>query len=197
MLGDEGLATVETNELIGALGDRFALQMTTFAASNERPWRVTKKVGPGFNVVGPESLGTDWYKHYVPIIGRVAAGVGFDTAEAEASPPGWADEYVGYDGAPIGAVAVRVIGASMEPQYRSGDIVIVDTSVTVRSGICCILIEDDSGQRAARLKMLSMRGGAAKLRSLNAEFAEERIDAARIAAAYPIHDHLPAIVEED
>jgi len=197
MIGDDALKSASKDELVGALGQKFAEELAEGAAPPKRPWQVTRKVRPGFDVVGPESLGPDWQQHYVPIVGRVAAGVGFDTTQAEGNPPGWADEYVEYGGAPIGAVAVRVIGKSMEPQYASGDVVIVDTSVTVRSGICCVLVEDQSGERIARLKMLSVRGESARLRSLNNDFPEERIEAGRIAKAYPIHDHLPAIAEED
>ncbi len=197
LVGDIVLGSATKEELVGALGQKFAEEMAAGSSPPKTPWQVTRKLRKGFRVVGPESLGQDWQGKYVPIIGRVAAGVGFDTEEAESGPPGWAHAYVEYSGAPDGAVAVRVIGDSMTPEYSSGDIVIVDTSITVRSGICCVLTEDEGGERTARLKMLSVRGGSAKLKSLNPDFPDDSVPAGSIAAAYPIHDHLLAIVEED
>jgi phage repressor protein C with HTH and peptisase S24 domain len=152
----------------------------------------------GYTTVPAEDVPTspDWHEHYVPIIGRVAAGLGEDTCEATEYPPAWAGEFLCYDGGPATAVAVRVTGQSMEPRYRDGDMVIVDTGQPAASGeICCVLIDRD-GIREARLKRLKISGPWAILESINSEHGPERLSAHRIVRAYRVVDHVPLIVAE-
>jgi len=146
---------------------------------------------PGYQTVGPEDVPTapKWYKHYVPILGRIAAGEGIDTVEASEYPPAWAGEFLVYAGAPAGAVAVRLSGDSMAPTYNDGDIVVVDTQGRAEAGICCVIVDD--GERRALLKRLTERGGLPVLESLNAAYPPEPIGPDQLAAAYPVVDHLP------
>ena len=76
--------------------------------------------------VGVEQLSAEWQGSYVPMLGRLSAGFGSDTTEAESRPAGWADTYIEYEGAPPHAVALRVSGESMLPEFHHGDIVVVD-----------------------------------------------------------------------
>lgn len=152
---------------------------------------------PGFRTVPPESVptNTDWSKHYVPVIGRIAAGEGIDTQEASEYPPAWAGEFLVYDDAPPTAVAVRVSGVSMEPEYHGGDMVVVDPATPAGSGdVCCVILARD-GVREARLKRLRLSGPYAILESLNPEspHATERIPRNLVVCAYSIVAHLPML----
>lgn len=158
-------------------------------------FEVARLFEPGFREVAAEEIpkDTDWRAKFVPIIGRLAAGKGVETLEAEAHPPGIADSYVAYESVPRGAFAVRVHGDSMAPDYQSGDVVIVDPSRPATEGVCCVIFDAD-GERLARLKRLKRRGKTAVLESLNPEYSPERLPLAGITA-YTVVDHLPAILE--
>ncbi len=74
----------------------------------------------------------------VPIINRVAAGYPAEFTDL-GYPAGVADEYIGAppdldDG---NAFAVRVVGDSMAPRYREGDIVLFSPAAPIRSGDDC------------------------------------------------------------
>jgi SOS-response transcriptional repressor LexA len=77
----------------------------------------------------------------------------------------------------------------MEPEYRDGDFVVVDTSRRPESGICCILLDVD-GEREAVLKNLAIRGATAYLKSLNPDMKPRALPAKKILAAYEIVGHL-------
>ena len=145
----------------------------------------------GFATVPPEAVPTshDWNRRYVPVVGRIAAGAGLDATEASAHPPGWCGEFLAYenDGGPL--IAIRVKGASMEPQYRDGDMIVADTSQPARSGVCCVLIETE-GEREPVLKRLAVAGKTAVLNSTNPAFSPRRVGADKISGAYRIIDHL-------
>jgi SOS-response transcriptional repressor LexA len=79
----------------------------------------------------------------------------------------------------------------MEPQYRDGDIVVVDTAQPVRAGVCCILLDAGGGEREAVVKRLSLKGDQATLASLNRCYPPRTLPAAGIVAAYRIIAHLP------
>ena len=157
------------------------------------PFQVVGFYQPGFQVVDAEQLPENWHGVYVPIIGRLAAGEGVDTIEAEESPPGWANAFLIYEGAPAGAFAVRVVGNSMEPEYRDGDMVVVDPDRPARSGICCVICDRD-GDRIARLKRLRLRGRTATLESLHPDYPPVKVPATGLQA-YRLLAHLPTIVE--
>jgi transcriptional regulator with XRE-family HTH domain/phage repressor protein C with HTH and peptisase S24 domain len=152
-------------------------------------------VQPGYRLIMAEELPERWQGRYVPVIGKLAAGQGIDTAQAEQMPPGWADEYVRYAGAPPHAVAVHVVGDSMEPRYRDGDMVIVDPARPRPSGICVVLVERH-GQRIARLKRLRVQGGVAHLESCNASYPTIEVPA-KDMLAYTIIAHLPRYVRRE
>jgi phage repressor protein C with HTH and peptisase S24 domain/transcriptional regulator with XRE-family HTH domain len=78
--------------------------------------------------------------HRIPIINKVAAGYPQDFTDLE-FPVGVADDYVA---APAelsdpNAFAVRVVGDSMEPRYREGDVVIFSPAASVKSGHDCFV----------------------------------------------------------
>ena len=121
-------------------------------------------------VIDAESVPADWRGHYVPIIGKIAAGKGFDTLEAESYPAGIAATYLKAEGVPMSAVAVQIAGDSMEPEYHHGQIVIVDCKRRATRGVCCVLERMETGERMARIKKLVIRGLQATLVSLNPKY---------------------------
>ena len=135
----------------------------------------------------------DWRGRFVPVLGRLAAGEGVDTVEAEQSPPGWADAFLLYKDAPAAAFALRVVGDSMLPDYRDGDMVVVDPGRPVKSGVCCAIYEHD-GERAVRLKRVRISRGKTHLESLNPEYKTIDVPAKKVHA-YRIVARLPRVVE--
>ena len=75
----------------------------------------------------------------VPVINDVSAGYPVDFDD-KGYPPGIADDYVRCpDLHDPNAFAVRVIGDSMEPKYRQGDIVIFSPMTEVNNGCDCFV----------------------------------------------------------
>lgn len=142
-------------------------------------------------VPGEDVRQPDWDRNYVPVINAVAAGEGIETAIAEQYPAGRAESYVAYQGAPRGAMAVRVSGHSMEPDYRDGDMIILDPARSPRSGQPAVVVYTiNGGHRAAKLKIFRRRRGKIVLESINEAYAPIELAADQVAAAYAVHDHL-------
>ena len=76
----------------------------------------------------------------VPVINQVAAGYPREFTDL-GYPVGIADDYVSVPAemADPNAFAVRVVGDSMEPKYREGDVVIFSPGSVVRSGDDCFV----------------------------------------------------------
>lgn len=75
----------------------------------------------------------------VPIINNLSAGYPVDYNDKD-YPVGVADDYVRCpDLHDPNAFAVRVVGDSMEPKYRQGDIIIFSPAVEVRNGDDCFI----------------------------------------------------------
>lgn len=172
--------------------------------ANGPVFQVTRTIERGFHVVSREEIylpdgqiGDRWQAGgFIPILGRLAAGEGIDTIEAEAHPPGWADTYLIYRDKPVptGAFALRISGDSMEPDYHDGDMVVVDGGRQVTDGVCCVIYQTD-GERLARLKVLHRTKRTVTLSSTNKEYPPTKIPPKNLIAAYAITDHLPQIVE--
>jgi phage repressor protein C with HTH and peptisase S24 domain len=91
----------------------------------------------GLNAAGDKS--TMSAGRLVPIINKVAAGYPADFNDLD-YPVGIADDYVRCpDLHDPNAFAVRVVGDSMEPRFREGDIVIFSPSLEVRNGDDCFV----------------------------------------------------------
>ena len=75
----------------------------------------------------------------IPVINKVAAGYPVDFDDLD-YPAGFADDYVRCpDIDDPHAFAVRVVGDSMEPNFRQGDIVIFSPGAEVRNGDDCFV----------------------------------------------------------
>lgn len=156
-------------------------------------WKVTGLVEPGYHEVDRDELPPDWRGRFLPVIGRLSAGQGVDTTEAEEHAPGWADSFVAHDSAPTGAFALRVVGDSMLPDYADGDMVIVDPARPVEHGVACVIVSED-GERRARLKMLTRKGKTVTLVSTNKKHPPLKIPTDKMVAAYAIIKHLPRVI---
>ena len=134
----------------------------------------------------------------MPIVNRVAAGEGVDTVESEAGPPGWASEYVALDDPPAGAIAVRVVGDSMEPRYTSGDLLVVDPAVAASPGEPAVVIYEDPGggdwSARAVVKIFQPARKWVHLQSLNSAAPDIQVAKSAIRRAYAVWRHLPAII---
>jgi len=75
----------------------------------------------------------------VPVINKVSAGYPTDFDDLD-YPVGVAEDYVRCpDLHDPNAFAVRVVGDSMEPKYREGDVVIFSPAAEVRNGDDCFV----------------------------------------------------------
>ncbi len=75
----------------------------------------------------------------VPIINKVAAGYPTDFNDLD-YPVGVADDYIRCpDVHDPNAFAVRVVGDSMEPKFREGDIIVFSPATEVRNGDDCFV----------------------------------------------------------
>ncbi|MCE5280254.1 MAG: XRE family transcriptional regulator [Planctomycetaceae bacterium] len=183
----EKLSDEEMSQLAPAMGYAPRRRPSPAAAEPALP--------PGFDIVDVEQLPADWPSQYLPIIGRLAAGQGLDTTEAESYPAGLAYQYLRYAGAPHNAFALIIEGQSMLPRFCHGDVVIVDPNHTVDGGICAVLTDDGTGQRSARLKRLVVEGSQAHLESLNPAYPSVTLPSQRVQA-YAIWRHLTLSVAQ-
>lgn len=180
-------------QLLGQMtaGELASLSPIVQALADTKPQHQPDKNAPprGFDIFDVEQLPKQWAGQFLPIIGKLAAGRGFDTSEAEAYPAGAAYLYLKYSGAPKNAFALNVEGQSMSTRFQHGDMVIVDPDQPADSGVCVVLTDDGTGQRIARLKRLSVQGPTARLESLNPQYPPISIPARRVQA-YRIWRHL-------
>ncbi|MCE5277149.1 MAG: XRE family transcriptional regulator [Planctomycetaceae bacterium] len=143
----------------------------------------------GYSTISPEQTSSRRPGQHIPVIGRLAAGHGVDTVEAEQFEPGAADEFLEFADAPRNAFAVRVVGDSMEPDYHSGDMVVVDPNRHPTSGVCCVLVKS-GGEWRAKVKKVILKGRRVILASLAEGFADMEVKASDVKA-YKIIAHLP------
>jgi len=170
------------------------------ASQRAAPWGAAEIAEPGYVEVGAEVVEgrPDLYETHVPIVDAVAAGAARETGQADAYPPGWAESFVEFAGAPAGAFAVRVAGASMEPDFRDGDLVIVDPRRRAEGaggGEPAVVVYEDpaTGCRLGRLKVFRRRGRRVVLASMNPAYPEVELEAKAVLAAYRIMRHLPRL----
>jgi phage repressor protein C with HTH and peptisase S24 domain len=88
----------------------------------------------------------------VPVINKVAAGYPAEFTDLD-YPPSVADEYIRCpDLHDAQAFATRVVGDSMEPRYREGDVVVFSPNTPAESGDdCFVRFAEDGGTTFKRL----------------------------------------------
>ena len=125
----------------------------------------------------------------VPLINSVAAGYPREFTDL-GYPARVADEYVlSPDVDDPDAFAARVVGDSMEPQYREGDIVVFSPNRTVKSGLdCFVRLERDGETTFKRVELEGAGGGeGAKIRlvALNPLYGERTVAREDVAFMCP------------
>ena len=120
----------------------------------------------------------------VPIINEVAAGYPHDFTDLD-YPPSVADEYIRCpDVHDPQAFAARVVGDSMEPAYREGDIVIFCPNTPARNGDdCFVRFEGDGATTFKRYYQDSAE--IIRLQPLNGNYPAETFDRRRITGLWP------------
>lgn len=123
----------------------------------------------------------------VPLINKVAAGYPREFTDL-GYPVRVADEYLSVpDLDDPDAFAARVVGDSMLPEYREGDVVVFSPSRPIRSGMDCFArIEPDHETTFKRVYLESGAGGAEviRLQPLNPAYAARVVERERVAGLY-------------
>lgn len=131
----------------------------------------------------------------VPVINKVAAG--YPTEFTDLSYPARiADEYVSVpDVSDPDAFAARVVGSSMEPQYREGDIVVFSPLAATKNGSDCFVRFERNeestfkrvyfeGEEGTGNRDQGSGGGKIRLQALNPAFASRVVEREEIAGMY-------------
>ena len=119
----------------------------------------------------------------VPVINNLAAGYPQDFTDLD-YPPGVADEYVRCPGvSDPQAFAARVVGDSMEPKYREGDIVVFSPNAQVRNGQDCFIRFEGGGTTFKRMYQDSER--LVRLQPLHPQYPARTYAAEEITGLWP------------
>jgi phage repressor protein C with HTH and peptisase S24 domain/ribosome-binding protein aMBF1 (putative translation factor) len=135
----------------------------------------------------PASLTPILLAREVPLINKVAAGYPREFTDL-AYPARIADEYVRCpDIADPDAFAARVVGDSMEPDYREGDIVVFSPLKPVKSGDDCFArLERDSETTFKRIYFENAPDGAdlIRLQPINNKYGPRLLAREEVAGLY-------------
>lgn len=124
-------------------------------------------------------------RYQVPVINRVAAGYPTDFSDLD-FPRRVADEYVAApDVTDPDAFAARVVGDSMEPEYRAGDIVVFSPSADVSAGHdCFVRLEPDHETTFKRVFFEGEDGAVIRLQPLNPKYPPQQVPREQVAGLY-------------
>ena len=119
----------------------------------------------------------------VPVINKVAAGYPSDFDDLD-YPVGVADDYVRCpDLHDPNAFAVRVVGDSMEPKFRQGDIVIFSPAAEVHNGDDCFIRFAEPHETTFK-RMFIEADGKVRLQPRNEKYSPIIVDGKRITGRY-------------
>jgi len=119
----------------------------------------------------------------VPVINKVAAGYPTDFDDLD-YPVGVADDYVRCpDVHDPNAFAVRVVGDSMEPKFREGDIVVFAPAAEVRNGDDCF-VRFTSPHETTFKRVFFEPDNRVRLQPRNDSYAPVIVDGKRINGLY-------------
>ena len=127
------------------------------------------------------------FPHEVPVINRVTAGYPADFTDLD-YPARVADEYVRCpDLHDPDAFAARVVGDSMEPEYREGDIVVFSPIRDPESGTdCFVRLEPDHESTFKRIYFETGEEGEELIRiqPINNRYPPQTVPRERVAGLY-------------
>jgi repressor LexA len=119
----------------------------------------------------------------VPIINKVAAGYPTDFNDLD-YPVGIADDYVRCpDLHDPNAFAVRVVGDSMEPRFREGDIVVFSPAVEVHNGDDCFVRFTQPHETTFK-RIFFEKDNMVRLQPRNERYSPTVVDGHRIDGIY-------------
>jgi len=119
----------------------------------------------------------------VPVINKVAAGYPSDFDDLD-YPVGVADDYVRCpDLHDPNAFAVRVVGDSMEPKFREGDIVVFSPAAEVHNGDDCFIRFTEPHETAFK-RVFFEPNNEVRLQPRNEKYSPIIIDGKRINGLY-------------
>lgn len=124
----------------------------------------------------------------VPLINKVAAGYPTEFTDLE-YPAKIADEYVPYPADPEGlddadAFAATVVGESMMPEYREGDVIVFSPAREPSDGDDCFvrLLPD---HHTTFKRVFFEEGGRVRLQPLNPAFAAAVVEREQVSGIWP------------
>lgn len=121
--------------------------------------------------------------NWIPIINKVAAGYPNDFDDLD-YPAGIADDYVlAPDLHDPNAFALRVVGDSMEPEFRQGDIVIFSPAAAVQSGADCLVRLQNPYETTFKRVFFDSKDQI-RLQPRNEKYPPQIIKAARLNGLY-------------
>lgn len=120
----------------------------------------------------------------IPVINNVAAGYPTEFTDLD-YPAAIADEYIACpDVTDPDAFAARVVGDSMEPDYREGDIVVFAPQLPTPSGAdCFVRFERDSHTTFKRI-YIEDDGRSIRLQPLNNAYPPQVVDREAVSGLY-------------
>jgi len=120
----------------------------------------------------------------VPIINRVAAGYPRDFTDLD-FPRNVADEYTSAPGLnDPDAFAARVVGDSMTPDYREGDIVVFSPAAKITDGCDCFFRLEPDHETTFKRAFFEKAAGQVRLQPLNAAYPPKVLDRDQISGMY-------------
>ncbi len=120
----------------------------------------------------------------VPLVNKVAAGypTGFTDLDY---PARVADDYLSSPGLDdLDAFAATVIGASMEPDYREGDIVVFSPAADVTDGCDCFVRLEPDHETTFKRVFFDADGSLVRLQPLNPKFPPSVHERQLVAGLY-------------
>lgn len=120
----------------------------------------------------------------VPVINRVAAGYPRDFTDLD-FPRHVADDYVSVPGiTDPDAFAARVVGDSMQPDYREGDIVVFSPAAAFTDGCDCFVRLEPDHETTFKRIFIEKSTRLVRLQPLNANYPPRVVEREQIAGMY-------------
>ncbi len=159
-------------------------RVETVEAENEK-WRQLNK-NPGKKDSSQEAIASKPSLspgRLVPIINKVAAGYPTDFDDLD-YPVGVADDYIRCpDVHDPNAFAVRVVGDSMEPKFKEGDIIVFSPAAEVRNGDDCF-VRFSTPHETTFKRVFFETNDTVRLQPRNEKYPPAMVDGKRVNGIY-------------
>ena len=120
----------------------------------------------------------------IPVINDVAAGYPAEFTDLD-YPASIADDYIACpDISDPNAFAARVVGDSMEPDYREGEIVVFSPEMPTPTGTDCFVRLERDGESTFKRIYIEDDGGSIRLQPLNPKYPPRTVAREDVAAMW-------------